>query len=235
MISRPAMQREDHDRDVDEEHRAPPEVGQQPAADDRADPDPQAGHAGPDADRATALLGGEHVREDRQRRGHDQRAADAHQGAGEDQGGGRARERRGHRAEAEDHEAEARAPSAGRTCPRGSPRSAGDMRTRGCRRRRSTGAGCSTPPGPARAWGSRRSGSCCRARSPAATGTGPRGSTTSARSPPRVPWRSSCASTRARDPRSDPVPCRKPYPIRQGIATPPYRNAPSEPPGRTMG
>ena len=46
---------------------------------------PEAGDAGPDADRAAALIGREDVGEDRQGRRHDQRAADAHERAGRDQ------------------------------------------------------------------------------------------------------------------------------------------------------
>ena len=67
-------------------HRAPPEVLEQEAAGDRAEADAEAGHAGPDADRL-APLGrvGEHVGDDRQRRRHDERAADAHERPGGDQ------------------------------------------------------------------------------------------------------------------------------------------------------
>ena len=54
---------------------------QEPAA-DRAERDADAGDRGPERDRAAALLGREHVGDDRQRRRHDERAADAHERAG---------------------------------------------------------------------------------------------------------------------------------------------------------
>ena len=99
-------QRDDHDGDVHQEDRAPPEMAEEPAADDGSDRDAQAGHAGPDADRAAALLGREHVREDRQGRRHDQRAADAHERPRADQRARRSCERRQDRADPEDHEAD---------------------------------------------------------------------------------------------------------------------------------
>ena len=40
----------DHDRHVDDEHRAPPEVLEQDAAGDRAEADAERRHAGPHAD-----------------------------------------------------------------------------------------------------------------------------------------------------------------------------------------
>jgi hypothetical protein len=53
-------------------------VEQQPA-DDRPERDPGAARGGPEADRALPLVAvGERVGDDRQRRGHDQRSADAH-------------------------------------------------------------------------------------------------------------------------------------------------------------
>jgi hypothetical protein len=72
-------------RDVDEEHRAPVEPLQQQTAEERPEADADGGEGGPDADRLRTLLAGEDVRDDRQRRGHDQRAADAHRGADGDQ------------------------------------------------------------------------------------------------------------------------------------------------------
>ncbi len=77
----------DHgDRHIDQEHRAPPEVDQQQAADDRAERDPDAAGARPEADRALPDSGlVEHIRDDGQRRRHDQRGADAHAGPGGDQ------------------------------------------------------------------------------------------------------------------------------------------------------
>jgi hypothetical protein len=60
-------------------------VLEQQAAAGRADRDADAEHAGPDADRLRVLLTREGVHEDRERRGHDQRAADAHGGTSRDQ------------------------------------------------------------------------------------------------------------------------------------------------------
>ena len=65
-------------RHVDKEDRVPVEVLEQQAADERAEADADRGRAGPDADRLSALVAREDVRDDRQRRRHDQRAADAH-------------------------------------------------------------------------------------------------------------------------------------------------------------
>ena len=59
-------ERDGDDRDVDEEHRAPPEVRQQQAAGDRADRDREADRAGPDPDRLRPLGRVEDVRNDRQ-------------------------------------------------------------------------------------------------------------------------------------------------------------------------
>jgi hypothetical protein len=69
------------DRDVEPEDRAPREPLQEQAADEGAEPDSDAGDGRPDADRLSALLAREHVDDDRQGRGHDHRAADAHEGA----------------------------------------------------------------------------------------------------------------------------------------------------------
>ena len=76
-----------HDRDVDEEDRAPPEVLEQEAAERRARcATPRPATRGPDADRLGPLARvGEDVGEDRQGRRHDERAADAHQRPGADQ------------------------------------------------------------------------------------------------------------------------------------------------------
>ena len=71
---------------------------------------------GPDRDRPPALLGvTEDVGEDRQRRGHDQRPADAHEGAGEDQLIGGVDRGRCDRAEGEQHETALEAHPCGRT------------------------------------------------------------------------------------------------------------------------
>ena len=66
--------RQDHDGDVDEKDRSPPEVLEQVAAGQRADHHPEAGHACPQRDRPRPLaLIGEHVGDDRQRGRHDER------------------------------------------------------------------------------------------------------------------------------------------------------------------
>ena len=79
---------------------------EQDAADHRADGHAEAGEAGPHGDRPAALARvAEHVGQDRQGGGHDQRAADAHQAAGGDQLVRRARQRRQHRADGEDDDA----------------------------------------------------------------------------------------------------------------------------------
>ena len=76
---------DERDGHVDEEDRGPVEVLEQQAAEERAEADADRGHAGPDADRLAALLAREDVGDDRQRRRHDQRAADAHGGADGDE------------------------------------------------------------------------------------------------------------------------------------------------------
>jgi hypothetical protein len=73
------------DRDVEEEDGAPREVLDQEAADERAEADPEAGHAGPDRDRLRPLFARKHVGDDRERARHDQGATDAHRDTGEDQ------------------------------------------------------------------------------------------------------------------------------------------------------
>ena len=73
------------ERDVDQEDRAPPEVGEQQAADDRADGHADAHGGGPDADGPGPLPRVEHVGDDRQRLRHDRRGAQAHRRPGEDE------------------------------------------------------------------------------------------------------------------------------------------------------
>ena len=102
-------ERGDDEREVDEEDRVPARVLDQEAARDRADGDAEAGDAGPHADRLGAFTGGKDGGDDRQRRGHDERAADAHEGAGGDQHLRRGRERGETRAEAEDGQADGEA------------------------------------------------------------------------------------------------------------------------------
>ena len=83
---RPADEGEDHDRHVHQEHRAPREVLEQEAADQRAEGDADAGDSRPRWRwPGPAPAGREDVGEERQRGRHDQRAADAHEGPGGDQ------------------------------------------------------------------------------------------------------------------------------------------------------
>ncbi|RPK78911.1 hypothetical protein EES46_33345 [Streptomyces sp. ADI98-10] len=87
----PAAQRQDHghQRDVDQEDRAPPVVLDEEAADDRSGGGADRGDRGPHADGERPLPAvGEDLAQDRQRGGHDHRAADAEEGAGRDQDGG---------------------------------------------------------------------------------------------------------------------------------------------------
>ena len=111
---------------------------------------PGAGEAGPDGDGLGPLLGREDVGEDRQRRRHDERGADAHHRAEGDEVPGRVV---ANTARARPTPKISR-PTAGRPCGRtgrrGRRRSAGGRRTRGRRRRPSTG-------GRVVAWGSRTS------------------------------------------------------------------------------
>ena len=81
----PGDQGDGDDRQVDEEHRAPPEVLEQQARGDRPDGRAAAGDAGPDGDRLGPLPGREDVGQDRQRRRHDERRTDAHHGPGRDE------------------------------------------------------------------------------------------------------------------------------------------------------
>ena len=96
---------------VDHQHRAPPEVLEQPPAGHRAEGDGDAGRGGPDGDRRGPLLGGgEDVDEDRQRGGEHQRRADAHRRPPADQlagavGQGGERREQGEQGEADLHHA----------------------------------------------------------------------------------------------------------------------------------
>ncbi len=98
-------QTDDHDGHVHEEDRTPVEVLDEEAAGEGSEGAAQTGDAGPHADRPAALLGGEHVGDDRQGCRHDQRATDAHQGAGGDELVRRAGHGRQDRTQAEDGEA----------------------------------------------------------------------------------------------------------------------------------
>ncbi len=74
-----------HDGQVDEEDRAPPEVLQEEAADDRSDGRAGGGHGAPDADGEAALARVvEEVADERQGGRHQGRAGDAEEGAGDD-------------------------------------------------------------------------------------------------------------------------------------------------------
>ena len=75
----------EHERHVDQEHRAPPEVGEERAADQRPEAATGAGEARPDGDRLGAFVRREDVDQDRQRRRHDERRADAHHATADDQ------------------------------------------------------------------------------------------------------------------------------------------------------
>ena len=78
----------DTDRDVDQKHRAPPEMLQQPATDDRPQRQPDTQCTDPHRDRAATLVGAEQGRQDPQRQRHDDRGPDAHERAGGDQRAG---------------------------------------------------------------------------------------------------------------------------------------------------
>ena len=93
----------DH-RHVDQEDRAPPEVLQQRAAEDRADRHGETDRTGPDPDGPTTLARVEDVGDDRQRHRHDGRAADPHQGAGRDELAGALGVRGEQRRQAEQHQ-----------------------------------------------------------------------------------------------------------------------------------
>ena len=132
----PGDERQRDERQVDPEHRAPLEVAQQQPAGDRADGDGEAGEAGPHGDGPAPLARvAEDVGEDRQRRRHDQRPADAHEGAAGDELRGGRRQRRRHRADGEQDEADLQARPCGRSGRSGCRWSAGGRRTRACRRR----------------------------------------------------------------------------------------------------
>ena len=100
---------DDDDRDVDQEHRAPPEVLEQEPAEQRPEGDRATDCRCPDADRLAALRGREDHGDDRQRHGQHRRAADAHQPTRDDQlhrglGEGAEQGRRGEQQEADDQD-----------------------------------------------------------------------------------------------------------------------------------
>ena len=102
-------QRTDHadhgHRHVDQKHRSPPEVLEQPSTRSRPEDDTERGYRRPDPDRFGPLLRiTEDMGENRQRRGHDERAADPHHRARSDQFARRAGPGRPDRREAEHQE-----------------------------------------------------------------------------------------------------------------------------------
>ena len=104
-------QAEDHDRDVHEKDRAPVEVLEQEASGQRTDGGTDPRRPGPYADRLPALACGKDVGDDRQRRRHDERAANAHARAGRDQGVRVVGECGGAGAGTEDHQPELQRPA----------------------------------------------------------------------------------------------------------------------------
>jgi hypothetical protein len=90
---------DDHDRHVDQEDHAPPELAHQPAAEGGAADRAQHEHRAPDRGGLAALLLVEHGDQDGQGARHDQRPADTHEHAGDDhllrRLGERAEQRRG--------------------------------------------------------------------------------------------------------------------------------------------
>jgi hypothetical protein len=99
-----------------EEHRAPPEVLEQDAADDRPERGAGREHRRPDGDGEPPLVAvGEDAPQQRQRRGHEHRAEDAHRGARRDQQLGVGRERRERRDGGEPGRADEQHPSPSET------------------------------------------------------------------------------------------------------------------------
>jgi hypothetical protein len=105
-------ERDRDDHDVNQEDRAPPEVLEQPATDDRAECETDSGESRPDRDRLTALFRREDVGQDRQRCRHHQRGADAHRRSRRDQLAGGVGKRREPRRGADDHQADVEGPAA---------------------------------------------------------------------------------------------------------------------------
>jgi len=91
-IARAEVERTDGDRHVDEEHRAPADGVDEPAADQRPDRTGRGAGRRPDADRLAAGLAGEAAAEDGQARRHEHRRAHALQHAAAEQPGQRGRE-----------------------------------------------------------------------------------------------------------------------------------------------
>jgi hypothetical protein len=105
-------ERDDHDRDVDQEDRAPPEVAEQVAADDRADREAEHGRPGDGGDRLLPLLRCEQDGKHGKREGEDRRRADAEHGAGGDELADRGRVGTGGRAGTEEDQGDEQHPLA---------------------------------------------------------------------------------------------------------------------------
>ena len=84
----------DCDRDIDEEHGAPPEVLQEKSPGNRTETDAQPGDTCPNTNGPAAFFSWEDVGKNRQRGRHDEGAANAHQCAGSDELCGGLRKRR---------------------------------------------------------------------------------------------------------------------------------------------
>ena len=94
------------DGHVEPEDPLPADALDDGAADERAERDAEAAHAGPDAEREAALLGGGVGAQQRERERGDDRGADALERAGGDQRAGRGREGGGGRGGGEDPQAD---------------------------------------------------------------------------------------------------------------------------------
>ncbi len=101
----PENERRRRHGDVEQEDRAPVEPRQQQAAAQRAEADADCGERRPDPDRLAALLAREDVRDDRQRRGHDQCPSNTHGSADGDQLVRGVDDEHGQARAAEEHEA----------------------------------------------------------------------------------------------------------------------------------
>ena len=156
---------DDDHRHVDQEHRTPEEVLEQVPAGHRPERDGQAAGRRPDRDGDRPLAGvGEHVDQQRQRGGEDQRCADAHRRSPGDQ------LRRAWTPARPGSTSHRTPPCRSSACPCGRsghrccrPPSA-VRRTPARRRRRSTATGWSSRRAHARTWAARRSRSCRRRR-----------------------------------------------------------------------
>lgn len=106
---------DEHDRQVHQEHRSPGEVLQQDPTGERTEHRAEATHAGPDPDGTRSLVHREHIGDDRQCGGHDQRTPDAHAGPGDHERASRGREGGGDGRTTEDREPDLQCPAATET------------------------------------------------------------------------------------------------------------------------